>query len=214
MVRNRVWVYSCPRGGRGNENASWKKRQSRRRHTLSSSRAPAGVCRNWHHGTPCRAWLPRLHRAGPSASLDKNMALLDSVRRHYTALCSETQTEVGLLSAARLSWSGVPLELGQEPQGLILAGPACLRRGHETLADLGARWVAVQLAAVVRGELRAAHARRFAPRHAGYRRRDRRRDAACTTADAAFHRPACTRPAGSLSHSTGSVVAAKKVLLW
>jgi hypothetical protein len=41
-----------------------KKRQN------ASSYLPELICRNWH--LDCLVWLPRLHRAGPSASLDKS----------------------------------------------------------------------------------------------------------------------------------------------
>jgi len=37
---------------------------------LSSSRS--SICRSWHHTVRRTGRLPRLHRAGPSASLDKS----------------------------------------------------------------------------------------------------------------------------------------------
>jgi hypothetical protein len=42
--------------------------------TRSHLPEPTRVCRNWHHGVRVihhTTWLPRLHRAGPSTSLDK-----------------------------------------------------------------------------------------------------------------------------------------------
>ncbi len=77
-----------------------------------------------------------------------------------------------------------PREVGK---GMIIGRAAHLKRGAQVIAHDGTVGLAKYLAAVVGGQLHAAHARRFAVGHAGDRRGNREFDATCAATDATIH---------------------------
>src|SRR5215213_8009040 len=84
---------------------------------------------------------------------------------------------------------GEPLQPGQVRIGMAGGAAAHLLAGPEPRADRRPIRLSEDPAAVVVGELHAAHARRLALGHAGDRGGDRERDAAGGAAGAAIHGP-------------------------
>ena len=115
------------------------------------------------------------------AHVDKNLVLDDT---NYVALRAYTEASgkrVSFNEMSRLTGI-VPVKDALIPVLVSFADPASPGTAQQVAPE--------DPAAVVVGELHAAHARRLALGHAGDRRRDRERDAAGGAAGAAIHGPA------------------------